>query len=131
MRIYLGPIVTALTYILISLAYRKHTLKMMVWALVATAGASVIALTGIAVGLRLRDLQPRAVQAARRWLIMAFIWAVISTPCQFALFSGMHVDDPETRILLGLAQSVFALVIWYSYFRVSKRVRATYPDWKS
>jgi hypothetical protein len=81
----------------------------------------------IVIAGRLNDRRPRAVQETRRWLLYTLAWGLLSSP--LGLLAGMD----GAVVAVGAARQVFgsmiSFAIWYSYFNVSKRVRATYPDW--
>lgn len=81
----------------------------------------------ILIARRLRDIQPRIVQEAKRWLLITLAWNMLITPLVFA--SGMDAEDLMPGVVKGLFQGIVSFAIWYSYFNVSKRVKATYPDW--
>ena len=81
----------------------------------------------IMIARRLRDIVPGVVQEAKRWLLISLAWSVLSTPLVF--MSGMDAEDVMLGAVKQLVGGVIAFAIWYSYFNVSKRVKATYPDW--
>lgn len=81
----------------------------------------------IMIARRLRDIVPGVVQEAKKWLLISLAWNVLSTPLAF--MTGMDAEDMMPGNTKGLFTGVIAFAIWYSYFNVSKRVKATYPDW--
>ncbi len=83
----------------------------------------------IMIARRLRDIVPGVVQEAKRWLLIALAWNVLSTPLVF--LSGLDAEDVMVGAVKQLVGGIMAFAIWYSYFNVSKRVRATYPDWNT
>jgi hypothetical protein len=76
----------------------------------------------------LRDIVPGVVQEAKKWLLISLAWNVLSTPLVF--MSGMDAEDVMPGAIKQLFGGIIAFAIWYSYFNVSKRVKATYPDWR-
>lgn len=83
---------------------------------------------GIQVGIGLRDLRLRAVQETRKFLIACLVWGILSIPVSF--FSGLEPHWLAGGAVRTLLSSIIGFAIWYSYFNVSRRVEATYPDWK-
>lgn len=131
-RIYLDPIFTALTFILAWIGYvslaDRYGGGIIVSGFVDTAIGIALTVRGIQVGIRLRDIRPRAVQAAKGWLWLVLVWAAISPAASRAF------GFPEALLVPGVvkavAQTLISFGIWYSYFNVSKRVKATYSDWQ-
>ena len=70
-----------------------------------------------------------AVRATKRYLLIALAWSVVS----FALpYMGDIPDSAREAMTLenvkGFLRTVIPFAIWFSYFNVSKRVKATYID---
>ena len=76
----------------------------------------------------LRDIRPGIVQEAKTWLQIALAWNLFSLPLVY--LSGLDAEDLVVGSLRQAVQAVIGFTIWYSYFNVSKRVEATYLDWK-
>jgi hypothetical protein len=81
----------------------------------------------IMIARRLRDIKPGVVQEVKKWLLITLVWNVLSTPLVFMV--SMDVEDVMFGAIKQLVGGVIAFAIWYSYFKKSKRVKATYPDW--
>jgi hypothetical protein len=81
----------------------------------------------IEIARSLRDVQPGAVREAKTWLGRTLAIRLAVVPLDF--LTGLDAED----LMLGAVKSVvlglLGFAIWYSYFSVSKRVKATYPDW--
>ena len=76
----------------------------------------------------LRDIRPGIVQEAKTWLQIVLAWNLFSLSLVY--LSGLDAEDLVVGSLRQAVQAVTGFTIWYSYFNVSKRVKATYPDWK-
>ena len=74
----------------------------------------------ILIARRLRDIVPGVVPEAKRWLLILLVWRLFD--CPLALMLGGESPD----VIKGLLQAVIGFAIWFSYFNVSKRVKATY-----
>ena len=83
---------------------------------------------GMQVAIALRDVRPRAVQKAKQLLKLWFAWALVSTPMLSLL--QLNGNIVFLSLVLGVLMSTVRFAIWFSYFNVSKRVQATYPDWR-
>jgi hypothetical protein len=117
-RIYLAPFFAVLSFILV-LASGGIVRSF----LFIEAVHILLTIAGIQVGIALRDIKPKAVQAVKGWLIAVLVWGIISAFILF--FCGL----PSQLLLQETIMPLISFAIWYSYFKVSKRVRATYPDW--
>jgi hypothetical protein len=89
-------------------------------------GYLVVRTVRVAIGLR--DLQPRAVQNAKTLLQLCLTWTFVSIPIAFV--SGLDAEVLLPGIVKGALSGTLSFAIWYSYFNTSRRVEATYPDWK-
>lgn len=81
----------------------------------------------IMIARRLHDIVPGVIQEAKKWLLITLAWNVLSTPLVF--MSGMDAEDVMGGAIKQLLLGIISFAIWFSYFKVSKRVKATYPDW--
>lgn len=95
--------------------------------LIEAAGGIFFVVKWIMIARRLRDIVPGVVQEAKRWLLISLVWNVLSTSLVF--MSGMDAKDVMLGAIKQLVGGIIGFAIWYSYFNVSKRVKATYPDW--
>ncbi len=95
--------------------------------LLETGVLGLLTVKWIQVAMHLRDIEPGAVQEAKKWLKITLAVMILSIPVAFLM--GL---DPEVIAVSATKTLVSALIgftVWYSYFCVSKRVKATYPDW--
>ena len=75
----------------------------------------------------LRDIKPGIVPRVKRWLLISFA-------LQAAANLIPPLLRPDVSMLWGeavrdIALGSITIAIWYRYFTISKRVRATYPDY--
>lgn len=75
----------------------------------------------------LRDIKPMAVQATKKWLKLSLGWGIMSA----LLFSlpDLHTEESQGALIGSVMINLISFALWYAYFSVSKRVKATYPDW--
>jgi hypothetical protein len=73
---------------------------------------------GMKVAVALRDIKPRAVNDTKNWLLLCLGWTIVDN--FICWFSGL---DFRLSVI-----PLIAIPIWYRYFVVSKRVKATYPN---
>jgi hypothetical protein len=92
--------------------------------LIETAAGIFFVVKWIMIARRLRDMVPGVVQEAKRWLLITLAWNVLGT--LLVLLSGVDAESVMFGAMKGLITGVISFAIWYSYFNVSKRVRATY-----
>jgi Mn2+/Fe2+ NRAMP family transporter len=130
-NLYLSPIMFVCTQIFACIGYialsDRYPLIILGGAISFAAGLYLVVL-GIKCARALRDIKPLAVQKVRSYIIQEYVWIIISIPISFLI--GI---DPDQLIVQGLVQLVagsIGFVICILYFRKSKRVRATYPDWQ-
>lgn len=81
----------------------------------------------IRIARRLREIAPGVIREARTWLKLTLGWVVLSNLLIF--FIGFDPGAVVGTAIRGIVVGAIAFAVWYSYFKVSKRVRATYPDW--
>src|SRR5208282_1358561 len=93
---------------------------------VCIAGTLCLALVSNDVGHRLQNKAPGAIQSAKRWIFLvlgwSFAWLVLSPACGGAAGTVAH------EAVMNVVGTLIWFAIWYSYFALSQRVRATYPD---
>ncbi|HMK43698.1 MAG TPA: hypothetical protein VK445_06130 [Dissulfurispiraceae bacterium] len=131
-NLYIGPALFVIGQLIswtlyIQLAHRYP--GVIVVGLITAAGWGYIVYRGIQVARDLRDIKPRAVQNARFVLKLSLAWALVSIPIQF--LSGLDPERLVVDAIKTLVTSSVSFAIWYSYFNCSRRVEATYPDWKA
>ena len=97
--------------------------------LVDTALRIALTAYGVWVGLRLGNVRPGAVQAAKRYFQVSLVYLVVAALLPFA--AGLPSEANPTLAIAVARQTVPALIgvaLWYAYLVRSKRVKATYPD---
>jgi len=129
-NIYVAPVIFVIQYVVawigVSMLYDRYPGIAFV-ILIETAVGAFLVYKWITIAIRLRDIQPYVVQEAKLWLKLTLGWAFLSIPLSF--MSGMPAETLAPGIVKVLARALIGFGIWYSYFNVSKRVKATYPDW--
>lgn len=95
--------------------------------LIETAAGIFLVVKWIMIARRLRDIVPGVVQETKKWLLITLAWNILSTPMVF--MSGMDAKDVVAGAIQQLFGGIISFTIWYTYFNVSKRVKATYSDW--
>jgi len=89
---------------------------------------------GVDAGLRLRRVRPGAVRNVKLFLLFALAASLLVLLLSIAfLFLDGNFDSGTTAALviqaiMGFIGTLFAFGIWYTYFNVSKRVKATFPE---
>ena len=85
-----------------------------------------IAFIGFIVAKDLRDINQGAVKNAKFFLQLVLGLNIVTT-----LLSLFMLPENENagKLIINFGIGVIAFAIWYSYFKVSERVKITYPDW--
>jgi len=80
---------------------------------------------GIFAGVSLWTVKPNAVRVAKLYLIVVPVYAVLDVALSLAILRSKAIDTliESTISVLG---SIFYSVLWLSYLKESKRVKATY-----
>jgi hypothetical protein len=130
-RIYVDPTLTAILVVLSLVGWSsmvRSNASISALDVVQTIVSVCLTILGVKAGLALRDIKPRAVQRVRRWLITVTVWEMVFViiATGFSLTRGRGIED---RMIYKVILSVGSLAIWYSYFKFSSRVKATYSDW--
>lgn len=131
MNLYIGPILFGIRQIFAWISYIMIADKYPGIIFVGVIDISVsgyLVVRGIQIAISLRDIRPRAVQNTKTLLRLCLAWTFIGIPINF--FSGLDAEDLLPGIVKAVFTGVISFAIWYQYFNVSKRVQATYPDWK-
>lgn len=134
-NIYLAPIVVALQYTvgwIGFIALSRIQPGILAVGLFFTLVDVALVLMGISAGRALGNIRPGAVQKMRRLLILRLGWAVIAAPLLIVGWSlpGLKPADALPGAIKGLVVGVIGFIVGWTYFKVSKRVKATYPDWQ-
>lgn len=98
-------------------------------ALIEMLARGFLVYKGIMAGRALKYVQPQAVQKVRLLLKLALGWTVLSFPISF--LAGLPPERILPRAIMNLIAGIIGFAVWYSYFNTSRRVEATYPDWKA
>lgn len=74
---------------------------------------------GVVAAWRLNGLRPRSVQFVKIYIVAAGISGIVTQ---------LLLSEPTSSNAARLLQPLLWSAIWFTYFSVSKRVKATYPD---
>jgi Protein of unknown function (DUF2569) len=85
---------------------------------------------GIYAGFALWQVRRGAVSIAKRYLLTRLAWAILAPSLPFLIFNlpSSMANDIAVADLGELARTAIYFAIWFSYFHVSERVKATFPD---
>lgn len=129
-NLYIAPVLFGLQYILawvVASTIAAEYPGFIVVLLIETIVGGFFVWKFIQIARDLRDIKPGVVQEMKKWLKLSLGWAIISTLLVFT--SGMEAKHLLPGAIKGIVIGLISFSIWYSYFNVSKRVKATYPDW--
>jgi len=109
---------------------RKHPGIILV-GLLSTGVDFVLMYMGIQAARTLRDIRTGAVQQFKHLLKLRLGWTLLGAPLLFLgwSLSGLDPRDLFPDVIKSVVLGVIGFTIGWSYFSVSKRVKATYPDW--
>jgi len=128
-HLYIAPIMVVLNILVSWLGYLMmiddHP-ELLVTGAIETMALGYLMILGIRAARSLRDIEPRAVQAAKTFLKLSLGWALISILP--SLLTDFGATDAMVSWLLRIGSTAVGFAIWYSYFNVSKRVKNTYAD---
>jgi hypothetical protein len=81
---------------------------------------------GVIAGIRLWRLRPGAVGIAKAYLVTALVWSILKAVLAYAMLEGRYQEAVGTQEIKGVLGTLIPFLIWFSYFNVSKRVKATF-----
>jgi hypothetical protein len=133
MKLYVAPVLfvsgQTISWFTSSEFALGHPRIILLW-LMQTAVQGLLTLKWIQISLHLWNFHVGVVQEAKTWLKIELGWTIVGTVLNVLFFSGVHSSAYAAYPIAGsVGGGVLYFGIWYSYFCVSKRVRATYPDW--
>ncbi len=100
--------------------------------LIDTVVSGFLTFKWIKIARRLRDIKPGIVQETKTWLKIGLVYIICGAPtyCYYwAGSGGCPYEGLVSGYLRSFLAGVIGFAIWYPYFNVSKRIKATYPDW--
>jgi hypothetical protein len=122
----LSPIASILelisTYAQVSTVPADSSRVMLIFSVYALLRISIMAL-GIYAAIRLIQIKPNAVRAARAYLIAVAMSGILI--CVATILKTSAAGDKETAVGLAI-QSITYAIIWSAYLERSKRVATTY-----
>lgn len=131
-NLYIAPVIFVLRYIFTWIGFSmlaEDYPGIIFVGLVETVIGAFLTYKAIQIARGLRDIQERAVQNAKSLLKLVLAWTILNIP--FSFLSGLDAEDLMPGVVKQLFTGLIGFAIWYSYFNVSKRVKATYPDWNA
>jgi hypothetical protein len=81
---------------------------------------------GLIAGIQLWRLRPGAVGIAKAYLVTALVWSILKAILAFGMLEGRYQEAVGAQEMKGILLTLVPFVIWFSYFNVSKRVKATF-----
>lgn len=129
-HMYIAPVLFGLQQVIGFIAIGRIADRypgLLVVGLIEAAVGIFLIVKWILIARRVRDVVPGVVQEVKNWLLITLAWGLISIPLIF--LSGIDPEDLILDALKAFATAIISFSIWYSYFNVSKRVKATFPDW--
>jgi hypothetical protein len=135
-NLYIAPIAIGLQYLLAwigFLALADDHPGVIILGLLVTGVDGVLTYMGIQAAIALRDIRPGAVQQMKYLLQLRLGWAFLGGLVSFVgwSFVGLDADQLIASATRTLLVGVIGFTVGYTYFSVSKRVKATYPDWNA
>jgi hypothetical protein len=85
-----------------------------------------IGVFGVIAGIQLWRLRPGAVRVAKAYLVTTLAWSILEAVLAFGMLEGSYQEAVRTQEILEVVGTLIPFVIWFSYFSVSKRVKATF-----
>jgi hypothetical protein len=129
-NLYVAPVIFVLRIVLSWVGFSilaENYPRIILVGVVETLVGGLFVVKFIQIARRLRDIRPGVVQEAKAWLKVILVWSIVDAP--FAFISGMDADALLPGAIKGIVTTAIAFAIWHTYFSVSKRVKATFPDW--
>lgn len=129
-NMYISPVIFVLRYIFAWVGFvilAEDYPGIIPIGLIETVVGGFLVYKFIQIARHLRDIRPGAVQEAKKWIFITFIWVLVDMPLLY--FTGLNAEDLIPGAIKAFLGGLIGFAIWYSYFNVSKRVKATYPDW--
>ncbi len=131
MNLYVVPVLFVLSYIgaladYFAPSYAERGSLSLV--LIRGLGGLFFTIWGILVARQLRDIKPRSVQKYKTLLIASGVFLAFSTSLTYQIDPDLG-GAPFYATVIAIIVVLIPTFIWYRYFCVSKRVKATYPDW--
>lgn len=131
-NLYIAPIFFVLNYIITWIGFSilsEDYPNIIFVGIVETIVGAFLVYKAIQVAKGLKDIREKAVQNAKFLLKLVLAWTIVSIPLSF--LTGLDADDLMPDVIKQFFLGIIGFTIWYSYFNVSQRVKATYPDWNA
>ena len=129
---YVSPAIFILQYLLAWIGFVELAKKypgIIVTGLIETAVGGFFVWKWIQIAKALQAVRPGIIRKTKIWLKLSLGWVILSAPLAF--LSGLDAQILLPSVIKGVISGLIGFSLWYSYFSVSKRVKATYFDWNS
>jgi hypothetical protein len=135
-NLYIAPVLIGLQYMFAwigFLALAEEHPGVIILGLLLTGVDGMLAYMGIQAAIALRDIHSGAVQQMKHLLQLRLGWAFIGALVSFVgwSFVGLDAEDLIESAARTMIVGIVGFSVAYTYFTVSKRVKATYPDWNA
>ncbi len=131
-NLYIGPVIVGLRLIFawigFAVLYEDHP-TVILTALITTPVEVLLTYLGVQAAKSLRDIRPGAVQQIKRLLKLRLGWQLVGV--LVAPLSGLDLQDLIPAMIRSVVVGIAAFAIGWIYFSVSRKVKATYPDWNA
>jgi hypothetical protein len=131
-QLFIQPVLTVIMLIFLVADFSEGSARypsLVILYSVEAAGSIALVLLGMHSALQLRHVRRGAVRGVKRYLLIALIWSAIAAVLPFM---GEIPDRSREGMIIGSAQgflrTLIFFAIWFTYFNISRRVRATYVD---
>jgi hypothetical protein len=133
--LYLSPTLSAIRLLsswIMHESLQEIYVNEIVYLLFNTVGTVMVAAFGIKVGLILKNVKPLAVKEAKGFLVFNLFWALTGSLGEILMTRVEYLVPGSLgrSRALSIIGAILGFIIWYTYFKVSKRVKATYKDIK-
>jgi len=126
-QIFIVPVIALVYSALDGSALGSGSDSLDLFLVIEILGLLGIASFGVYAGITLRRLRPGAVKIAKTYLVVGLIWAAFKLFLAAAMLGGSSGDAVAAEEGKGLLQAIIGFAVWFSYFNVSQRIKATFP----
>lgn len=124
-QIFIQPIILLVLSIADASVFGQDS-SLDVFLVIEIAGMLGLAVFGVIAGVNLWRIRPGAVRVAKAYLVAALVWSVLKAVLAYAMLEGHYQEAVGAQEVQGVVFTIVPFVIWFTYFNVSKRVKATY-----
>jgi hypothetical protein len=134
-NLYIAPVVIALQYLLAwvgFMALAEDYPGILIVGAVVTIVDGILTYMGIQAAIALRDIKSGAVRQMKELLKLRLGWAFFGGLVSFIgwSYAGLDAEGIIPGAIRNALLGVVGFTVAWTYFSVSRRVKATYPDWR-